>query len=75
MDDKYVGLEGCEDLWELLRSVHQAQDLLKGWLRYFNEEAQFSGETAANCALALGAIESVCVHVKFIYSDMFKSLQ
>ena len=75
MDEKYVGLEGCEDLWELLRSVHQNQGLLEGWLRYFEESTQFSSRPVVVCQNALEESKKLFAHIVDIYSVAFASLQ
>jgi len=75
MDDRYVGLEGCEDLWELLRSVHQNQELLKGWLWYFEEATQFSSAPTVDCSKAVDLSKELFQHVVNIYSEVFSTLQ
>jgi len=75
MDDRYTGLEGCEDLWELLRSVYQTQGILKGWRRYF--ETQESGITTVKveCQRAVTASDELYNSIRNVYSIVFKSLQ
>jgi len=74
MDDRYVGLEGCEDLWELLRSAHQIQGLLKGWLEYFRQQRPVDNDPIIECEQAIDASEKCFAAIVCIYSRVFTSL-
>lgn len=74
MDDKYVGLEGCEDLWELLRSIHQTQESLVDWLKYFKESPRANNDSIIECEQAISATEHLFGFVQKIYTRMFLDL-
>jgi len=75
MDDKYVGLEGCEDLWELLRSVHQNRGLLEGWHQHFKETAPLNSQAMVSCSDAIELSTRLFACIVIIYSEIFDSLQ
>jgi len=75
MDEKYVGLEGCEDLWELLRSVHQNQGLLEGWHQHFRETAPTNSQVMSTCWDAIETSKKLFSCIVDIYSEVFVSLQ
>jgi len=74
MDDKYIGLEGCEELWELLRSVYQNTELLNGWLHYFQNLPIGNHDPIIECENAVEASEALFECVKRIYSRYFVTL-
>jgi len=75
MDQRYVGLEGCEDLWELLRSVNQTKDLLKGWQQHFESVNPGITDIGVQCSNAVDSCEELFGCVKFLYSQAFNALQ
>jgi len=74
MAENYTGLEGCEDLWELLRSVYQNTGLLKGWLQYFKNLPIGNNDPIIECENAIEASEALFESVKRIYSRVFVAL-
>jgi len=75
MDEKYVGTEGCEDLWELLRSVNQTKGLLEGWKQYYEQAETEDKSSVLDCIDAIGACEDCFASIVLIYSRVFNSLQ